>query len=132
MRSRVVAFGAMRRTIALLCLASSLAVPALAQTERKSRVSEFKAKEMTDEERAEAMKRGRSRMTRWQEAELPPEPSFPWMPLGFTLLAFGIAAPFALGAYRRSAQELDEVAAATAPPPKKPRAPKSKAPEPAE
>lgn len=62
--------------------------------------------EITDEDRAAARERARNPISKYSETEVPPEYHFPWMQIGFVVLAFAVATPFAWGAYKRSAREL--------------------------
>lgn len=112
----------MRRSISTLFLALSLVVgaSAFAANERRHKPSEYQ--EITDEDRAAARERARSRVSEWRETELPPEYEFPWMQIGFVALAFAIAVPFAWAAYNRHAAEVRAIAEATAPTPRKRKA----------
>jgi len=88
--------------LGLLCSASAFAAGG------KGKVQEFQETEMTDEERAAAQSR-RHRVASWQEEkELPQERPFPWMAVGLMGSLLALAAPFAWGAYKRTAQELRE------------------------
>ena len=125
----------MRRFLPLLALSSLLEGTAvLAQTGPRSQVKPFQTSEsqdqkatkpgprgqvkaylpteLTEEEREAARVRARYKMGTWRESEAPPpEFAFPWMPLGFTLLIFALAAPFAWSAYRRDAKEMPDTKA---------------------
>lgn len=105
----------MRRSISGLLLALSLCLgaSAFAANERRHKPTEYQ--ELSEEDRAAAREKQRSRVSTWRETELQPEYEFPWMQIGFVVLAFAIAAPFAYGAYNRHAAEVREIAAATAP-----------------
>ena len=83
------------------------------KAEKHRKVSEFQ--DVTEEERAAARQRARNRMSAWHETDLPPEYHFPWMQIGFVVLAFAVATPFAWSAYKRSAKELKEADAFTQP-----------------
>lgn len=112
----------MRRSISglLLALSLSLGASAFAANERRHKPSEYQ--EISDEDRAAAREKARTRVTAWRENELPPEYEFPWMQIGFVALAFVIATPFAIGAYNRHAAEVREIAAASASPRKRAKA----------
>lgn len=99
----------MRRPISGFLVALSLLVgaSAFADNERRHKPSEYQ--EITDEDRAAARARARSRVSEWRETELPPEYHFPWLQLGFVALTIGIAVPFAWSAYNRHAKELREL-----------------------
>lgn len=100
---------AMRRSTYTLILVLSLtaASAAFAANEKRNKPSQYQ--EVTDEDRAAARERARTRVSTWNDAALPPEYSFPWMQLGFVALALGIATPIAWIAYRNSSKELKEV-----------------------
>ena len=112
----------MRRPITGLILTLSLAfgASAFAANERRHKPSEYQ--EISDEDRAAARERARSRVSAWRETELPPEYSFPWMQIGFVAAAFLLAAPFAYGAYNRHAALVRSVAEANTPTPRKRKA----------
>ena len=112
----------MRRSISGLLIALSLVLgaSALAANERRHKPSEYQ--ELSEEDRAAAKLKNRSKVSTWRETELPPEYEFPWMQIGFVALTFAIAAPFAYGAYVRHAAEVREIAAATASPRKRAKA----------
>ncbi len=99
---------AMRRSTHTLLLVFTLtaASAAFAANERRNKPSEYQ--EVTDEDRAAARERARTRVSTWNDSELPPEYSFPWMQLGFIALAFAIATPIAWIAYRNSSKELKD------------------------
>ena len=103
----------MRRSIKGLFLALSflVAASAFAANERRHKPSEYQ--EITDEDRAAARERARSRVSEWRETELPPEYEFPWMQIGFVALAFAVALPFAWAAYNRHAAEVRAIAEAS-------------------
>ena len=104
--------------LVLFALSLALATSAIGANERKHKPGEFQ--ELSEEEKAAMKEKGRNRMGEWNETDLPPEYHFPWMQLGFIVLAFGVAAPFAWIAYKKFAVESDEYNAAAAPPtPKK-------------
>ena len=109
----------MRRSISGLFLALSLSMgaSAFAANERRHKPGEYQ--EITDEDRTAARERARSRVSSWRETELPPEYHFPWMQIGFVVLAFAIAAPFAWGAYNRHAAESRAAAEASNTAPRK-------------
>lgn len=109
----------MRRKTSSLFLALSLIIgaSAFAANERRHKPSEYQ--EITDEDRAAARERARSRVSEWRETELPPPYEFPWMQIGFVALAFAIAVPFAWAAYNRHAAEVRAIAEATASPRKR-------------
>lgn len=99
----------MRRTLATLALAATLLTGLSAFAAGGRKVQEFHEVEMTDEERAAAQERGRHRVTKWQEEkELPKEAPFPWMAVGLGAAILALATPFAIGAYKRTAQEIKE------------------------
>lgn len=112
----------MRRPLPGLILTLTLVfgASAFAANERRHKPSEYQ--EISDEDRAAARERARSRVSSWRETELPPEYEFPWMQLGFVAAAFLIAAPFAYGAYNRHAAEVRAIAEASAPSPRKRKA----------
>jgi len=109
----------MRRSISALVVALSLlaGASAFAANERRHKPSEYQ--EVTDEDRAAARERSRSRVSSWRETELPPEYQFPWLQIGFAALTLAIAVPFAWAAYNRHAKELREIEAGTSPTPRK-------------
>jgi hypothetical protein len=92
---------------ALLSLGLLASVTALG-ADRRGKPAEYQASELTEAERAAARERARNRMNAWGADEPAPEFKFPWMMVGFSVLALGIAAPFAYGAYQRQAKELRE------------------------
>lgn len=110
--------GAMRRStpLFLLVIGVFLATSALAANEKRRKVAEYQ--DITDEDRAAARERARSRLGSFQETAPPQEYKFPWMAIGFAALTLGIAAPFAWGAYKRASKEQDD-ANAFAPGPRK-------------
>ncbi|MGV3619363.1 MAG: hypothetical protein ACO1OB_01025 [Archangium sp.] len=102
----------MRRAIQTVLLVLSLSVAASAfAANGRQKPTEYQ--EVTDEDRAAARERARNRVSTWTEANMPEEYEFPWMRIGFVVLAFAIATPFALIAYRNSSQELKEHTAFT-------------------
>lgn len=105
----------MFRTSRLLVLSLGLLASATALGDRRGKPAEYQASELTEAERAAARERSRNRMNAWGADEPAPEFKFPWMMVGFSVLALGIAAPFAYGAYQRQAKEL-RAADAFAPP----------------
>lgn len=102
----------MRRSLAALLLSLGLLTGASAfgANERRHKPAEFQ--EISEEDRAAARVRARNKVSTWREADPVPEYQFPWMPIGFTVLTLGIAAPFAWAAYNRHAKELREREAA--------------------
>lgn len=108
----------MRRSLASLLLALGLltGATALAANERRHKPADYQ--EITEEDRSAARDRARHKVRQWREADPMPEYHFPWMPIGFTVLTLGLAAPFAWAAYNRHAKELRE-RAALAPQPRK-------------
>lgn len=97
----------MRRATQTVLLMLSLTVAASAfAANGRQKPSEYQ--EITDEDRAAARERSRNRVSTWSEANMPEEYEFPWMRIGFVALAFAIATPFAIAAYRNSSQELKE------------------------
>lgn len=106
----------MSRTSRLVVLSLGLLASATALgADRRGKPAEYQPSEITEAERAAARERARNRMNAWGADEPAPEFKFPWMLVGFAVLAFGIAAPFAYGAYQRQAKEFRE-ADAFAPP----------------
>lgn len=105
--------------LAAVALALSLGASAFADNERRHKPSEFQ--ELTEDEKAALKEKNRNRLGTFNEGvDIPPEYSFPWMQLGFVVLAFGVAAPFAWIAYKKFAVETDEHNERAAPPtPKK-------------
>jgi hypothetical protein len=97
-----------------VALALSVGASAFAANERRHKPSEFQ--ELTEEEKAALKEKNRNHLDKWNETDLPPEYEFPWMQLGFIVLAFGIAAPFAWIAYKKFAVESDEYNEKAAPP----------------
>lgn len=96
----------MRRVLLLIAFTSALSVPAKGEP-RRGKPGQFQVAEQTDQELEATRVRARHRITTWREAK--PEPQavkFPWMQVGFTLLALAIAAPFAWSSYRGTAEEL--------------------------
>ncbi len=103
-------------------LASALAVAcwlfgadALAQ---RQRVKEFPTDPRSAEEMKAADTRGKRKMptfTEQPEYQVQPEKPFDWRPIGFTILTFAIAAPFAWAFYKRAASEQDEINQAAKP-----------------
>ena len=105
----------MRRSISGLFLALGLlmGVSAFAANERRHKPPEYQEPEISDEDRAAARERAKSKVTSWRETELPPEYEFPWMQVGAVVLAFVVATPFAIGAYNRHAAEARAIAEAS-------------------
>lgn len=116
----------MRRSIQLVAVALSLsfATAAFAANERRIKPNDYQ--EMSDEEKAAAKTRARSKITAWNETAVPPEYEFPWMPITFSVLALGLAAPFAWRAWKAYSSETREAAAAANPAPSAPRRPRTK------
>ena len=106
----------MVRAIRGLLLVAILGSSASAHAENERRMKPAEYKEMSEDEKAAARARARNRMASWNETDLPPEYEFPWKPVVFSALAILIAAPFALGAYRRFSAEARAVAEGNAPP----------------
>lgn len=113
----MVASRVMVRALSAATLLSCLLVAGAAQAanERRGKPAEYKTDELTEAERAAARERARHRVSDWRGDEPPPEGfKIPWMPITFSLLALGIAAPFAVSAYRNQAKELREADAFSA------------------
>ena len=107
--------------VALLSFGLLASATALA-ADRRGKPAEYQANELTEAERAAARERARNRMGAWVTDEPAPEYKFPWMLLGFSILALGLAAPFAYNAYQRQAKELREADAFAQPPGRKRKA----------
>jgi hypothetical protein len=83
--------------------------PPAASDRRRGGVQPYQPTELTDEQREAANTRARYKMGTWRETQLPPpEPRFPWMPIGFTLLTFAVVAPFAWSSYRHHVGEIPD------------------------
>jgi hypothetical protein len=100
----------MRRLVFCLALAVACVWSTSVFAAGKNKPQEFKEQEMTDEKREAARNRGRVPMPSWQEGSALPSQDrpFPWMAVGLCIGLLAIAAPFAWGAYKRTAQELRE------------------------
>ncbi|MFZ5440406.1 MAG: hypothetical protein ACOZQL_10375 [Myxococcota bacterium] len=113
----------MRRSIRLMLLTLGLlattgALAADEKAEKRRRISEFQ--DVTDEDRAAARERSRNRLGTFSEPNSQTsEYRFPWMAIGFTVLALGIAVPFAWSAYNRASKEQVEANAFAQPTPRK-------------
>lgn len=103
----------MRRFLAPLLAALALSGTALAVGPKK--VNEYRAPELTDEERAAQAQSRKNKVHTWTEESAEPEHPFPWMFVGLAGLAFLTAIPFAIKAYRQSADELGAIEEASAP-----------------
>ncbi len=99
----------MRRLLWLMTMTVVLSgVTAVAQRPA-ARPQEFQQREQTAQQREESKTKARYKMNTWHEADenQPQEFSFPWMPIGFTLLCFAVVTPFAMAMYRRMSAELE-------------------------
>lgn len=106
----------MRRLPWILVMACVLSSTMVFAQRPAGKPQDFQARELTPQEREESRTKARYKMNTWHEAEenLPAETPFPWMPIGFTLLAFAAVAPFAWAMYKRMSSELEATEAAAA------------------
>jgi len=102
----------MRRFLAPLLAALALSGTAFAVGPKK--VNEYKAPELSDEEREAQAQSRKNKVHTWTDDADEPEKPFPWMFVGLAGLAFLTAIPFALKAYRQSADELGAIEEANA------------------
>jgi hypothetical protein len=81
--------------VLLLAGAETVAAPG------PGRLQAYQASAQSEEQQAEALRRLRHRVGRFHEVD-PPEPAtaFPWLGLGFTLLALAVVVPFARAYFR--------------------------------
>lgn len=108
----MLASAAMRRFLAPLLAALALSGTALAVGPKK--VNEYKAPDLTDEEREAQAQSRKNKVHTWTDDTLEPERPFPWMFVGLAGLAFLTAIPFAVKAYRQSSDELGAIGEANA------------------
>jgi cytoskeletal protein RodZ len=107
-----------RRAAPLLLALGLFALPVHAQ---RKKAAEYH--EPTEAEQA-LQKRSRTKVLQFREAkeELEENAPFPWGMVGIALLAFGIAVPFAVRAFRQMETEVSEAQANQEPPaPRRPR-----------
>ncbi len=91
----------------LVLLVLALAGPALAQRRRMGKFQEPNHQELTDEEMKESRTRRRLAPFEISSGDDEPEEPFPWRAAGLAVLAFAVAAPFAYGAWKATAKELE-------------------------
>ena len=97
----------MRRSLRFVFLSLALyGAAAAAKSGFRGKPQDFVPTEMTEEEREAARVRARYKMSVYHEPEdAPKEAKFPWMQIGFTLLTFAVASPFAWASYKRTVGE---------------------------